>query len=77
MHHLIETKRAELVRLCMQYHVRRLELFGSATGEHFDPDTSDLDFLVEFHDLSPRNMLMPSLGLWRNSKKFLVVRWIS
>jgi predicted nucleotidyltransferase len=51
---LIETKRAELIRLCAQYHVRRLELCGSATGAHFDPDTSDLDFLVEFQDLSPR-----------------------
>lgn len=26
----------------------RLRLFGSATTEHFDPDQSDLDFLVDF-----------------------------
>jgi uncharacterized protein len=50
---LIEVKRAELARLCAAYHVHRLELFGSATGEEFEPDTSDLDFLVEFKDLSP------------------------
>ena len=49
---LIEGKREELARLCAAYHVHRLELFGSATGEEFEPDTSDLDFLVEFEDLS-------------------------
>jgi uncharacterized protein len=50
---LIEGKREELDRLCAAYHVHQLELFGSATGEEFEPDTSDLDFLVEFEDLSP------------------------
>ncbi|WP_256867941.1 nucleotidyltransferase family protein [Candidatus Entotheonella palauensis] len=50
---LLEAKRDELARLCRQYHVRRLELFGSATGAGFNPDTSDFDFLVEFEDLVP------------------------
>jgi hypothetical protein len=49
---LIESKRSELNRLCIQHHVRRLELFGSAAKKGFDPDTSDLDFLVEFKTLS-------------------------
>ena len=49
---LVEEKRAELGRLCAQYHVRRLELFGSADDERFDPERSDLDFLVEFEDLA-------------------------
>lgn len=34
--------------LCSKYAVRRLKLFGSAVGETFDPQRSDLDFLVEF-----------------------------
>ena len=29
---------------------RNLELFGSATSSRFDPETSDLDFIVEFVD---------------------------
>ena len=48
---LVESKRAELARLCERYHVRRLELFGSASAEGFDATRSDLDFLVEFHDV--------------------------
>ncbi len=37
--------------LCRRFHVRRLDLFGSAAGGHFDPLHSDFDFLVEFEEL--------------------------
>jgi predicted nucleotidyltransferase len=37
----------ELRELCLRFGVRRLELFGSATRDDFDPKASDLDFLVE------------------------------
>ena len=60
---LVEARRAELDRLCVQYRVHRLELFGSATSERFDPDASDLDFLVEFQDLSPREHADAFFGL--------------
>ena len=50
---IIESNREELNRLCRRYHVGRLELFGSAAGERFDPARSDLDFLVEFRDVPP------------------------
>jgi len=52
MHRLIQERRAELDALCRRYHVRRLELFGSATSARFDPGRSDLDFLVEFGELA-------------------------
>jgi predicted nucleotidyltransferase len=45
---LIEQHRAELVGLCRRHHVARLELFGSAVTDAFNPETSDLDFLVDF-----------------------------
>lgn len=45
---LVAQKRAELDRACPCYGVGRLELFGSAAGETFDPARSDLDFLVTF-----------------------------
>lgn len=51
---LIEDNYKSLNQLCRQYHVQRLEVFGSAlTGEGFDPESSDLDFLVEFLPLQP------------------------
>ena len=45
---LIEQHRGELEKLCCHYHVRSLELFGSAADGTFDPAHSDLDFLLEF-----------------------------
>ncbi len=46
---LIEDNYEALKSLCVRYRVRRLELFGSAlTGNDFDSERSDLDFLVEF-----------------------------
>ena len=48
MHPIIESHSAELGDLCRRYRVRWLDLFGSATGENFDPSRSDVDLLVEF-----------------------------
>lgn len=45
---LIKQHVQELESLCQQYHVQRLELFGSAATDTFDNKDSDLDFLVEF-----------------------------
>jgi hypothetical protein len=44
----IELHREELRSLCRRFHVRRLDLFGSAARGDFDPDRSDVDFLVQF-----------------------------
>jgi predicted nucleotidyltransferase len=49
----ISSHREELRELCRRFHVRRLDLFGSATGDDFDPARSDLDFLVEFDPRAP------------------------
>jgi hypothetical protein len=55
MHPLIEAHHAALDGLCRRYHVRRLELFGSAASGVFRPESSDIDFLVEFDpDFSER-----------------------
>jgi uncharacterized protein len=47
---LIEQIRQQIAGICRKQGVKRLELFGSAVREDFDPATSDLDFLVEFLD---------------------------
>jgi len=50
---LLEEKHEDMVRLCEKYRVKRFEVFGSAANGDFDPDRSDLDFLVEYQDLAP------------------------
>ena len=53
MHPLVQDRLDELRRLCQTHKVRRLELFGSATSDDFDPESSDLDFAVQFDPLPP------------------------
>ncbi len=50
---LLAQRRAEVEALCRRYHVRRLELFGSAASGQDQAGESDLDFLVEFDPLPP------------------------
>ena len=45
---LIEQHRPEVATLCSRYGVQSLEVFGSAADGAFDPEHSDIDFLVEF-----------------------------
>ena len=47
---LVGDRRDEIESLCRQFGVRRLDLFGSALSDSFDPLTSDIDVLVEFAD---------------------------
>ena len=42
-----------IAALCEQYGVAHLELFGSATGPDFNPESSDFDFLVEMDKHAP------------------------
>ncbi|HEY4210290.1 MAG TPA: nucleotidyltransferase domain-containing protein [Steroidobacteraceae bacterium] len=44
----VESAQLQLAELCRRHNVRRLEIFGSATGSSFDSRRSDLDFVVEF-----------------------------
>jgi predicted nucleotidyltransferase len=53
----------ELRALCRRFHVRRLDLFGSAARGDFDPDRSDLDFVVEFDRGAPQHPFDAYFGL--------------
>ncbi len=48
MHPFVQDKLPQIVELCRRYRVRRLDLFGSATGDRFDPGRSDVDFVLEY-----------------------------
>jgi uncharacterized protein len=50
---LIEDNRDAIVALGRQYGVAKLALFGSAVRGDFDPDASDVDFVLEFLDYGP------------------------
>jgi predicted nucleotidyltransferase len=62
MQPIIAEKRAELAEVCRRFHVRRLDLFGSAAREDFDPARSDVDFLVEFAPDNPLGGLEAYFG---------------
>jgi hypothetical protein len=63
MHPIIASHQNGLATLCERFDVRRLEVFGSAAGERFDPSRSDLDFLVDFVPASPGEMADRYFGL--------------
>ena len=46
---LIANHTDELAEICRRHHVKRLEVFGSAASGEFNPETSDIDFLVDYH----------------------------
>ncbi len=50
MNSIVSDRIDDLARLCEERRVARLDVFGSAVTGEFDPETSDLDFLVTFRD---------------------------
>jgi predicted nucleotidyltransferase len=59
----IESNLEEIIRLCRQYGVRRLAVFGSILRRDFDPQRSDADFLVEFEAVPVVVRMRNFLGL--------------
>ena len=50
---IVDRHKPDLAALCRAHRVRRLEVFGSAADGSFRPESSDIDFLVEFYPLGP------------------------
>jgi uncharacterized protein len=48
MHPIIADNLDAIRALAREYGVLRLEVFGSVCTDEFDPETSDIDFLVEY-----------------------------
>jgi predicted nucleotidyltransferase len=53
MHASLAAQLPIIAALCEKLGVAHLELFGSATGSDFNPDSSDFDFLVELDTNAP------------------------
>ena len=47
---VLEQNQEKLAQACREFGVERLELFGSAARNDFDPRCSDFDFIVRFRD---------------------------
>ena len=58
----LDARRPQLQELCRRLRVKRLEIFGSALREDFDPASSDIDFLVEFEPDATRSALDTYFG---------------
>ncbi len=63
MNVVVQDRLRTIVELCGRHSVRRLALFGSAVRDDFDPERSDLDFLVDFEPLSPHRHADAYFGL--------------
>lgn len=46
--HEIESRREQIAAICREHGVARLLVFGSVLRDDFNPETSDIDFLVQF-----------------------------
>jgi hypothetical protein len=67
----LEQHAAEIVHLCRQYGVRRLEVFGSAANGEFDPAKSDIDLLVDFDAANDANLFHRYFGLMEDLERLL------
>ena len=72
MHPFIKQHQQAIVELCQRYRVQRLEVFGSAArGIDFAPESSDVDFLVEFSPSADSPTLKAFFGLQADLSKVL------
>lgn len=63
MFRLTDTEKEEIGEACERHGVSRLDLFGSAAGETFDVEHSDLDFVVSFEPRNPSKLFDRYFGL--------------
>ena len=63
---IVDRHKPVVTELCRKHRVRRLEVFGSAADGSFRPESSDIDFLVEFAALTPSEHYEAYFGLWED-----------
>lgn len=69
MHPLLANKLPELREVCIRRAVRRLDIYGSALRDDFDPARSDLDFVVEFAPMPPHAHKEAYFGLLEDLRR--------
>jgi uncharacterized protein len=71
MHRIIQQNLEKIIEICKNRKVHRLAVFGSATGDRFDPGKSDLDLLVEFEEMQPAEHAEQYFGLAEDLERLL------
>lgn len=62
MHSVVRNKRDKIIEICRKRNILSLTLFGSAAGNQFNPESSDLDFIVEFEKMKPKDHAQQYFG---------------
>lgn len=69
---LLTSRKTDIERICQDYSVTRLELFGSAAREtDFNPETSDLDFVVKFGPTTTKGPFQQFFGFAKELEALL------
>jgi predicted nucleotidyltransferase len=83
MQKFLEEKREEIAELCRTHHVRRLAVFGSAVRSDFDPERSDIDFVVDFQPVDDKQYFRNKMELIDELQRvsgrpvdLVVARWV-
>ncbi len=61
---IIEENLDKLIEICRKFGVERIYAFGSVITNRFDPEKSDLDFVVEMEEMLPLIRGEKLIGLW-------------
>ena len=67
----VAMKRSEIIRLCERLPVLSLDVFGSATSDHFDEASSDVDFVARFAQRAAGQYLSSYLDLAHGLEQIL------
>jgi predicted nucleotidyltransferase len=78
----IQAQLADFTSLCQYYNVKNLYVFGSATTEKFDENSSDIDLLIEIEENDPLERGEKLLAIWNKleiffQKKIDLLTWSS
>lgn len=71
---MLENKRRSIAEICSRHKVKRLDVFGSALNDDFDPKKSDLDLLVEFIQMGSYERVDAYFGLTEDLSSLLGIK---
>ena len=61
---LIEENLDKIIEICQKFGIERIYAFGSVITNRYDPEKSDLDFVVEMEEMPPLIRGENLIGIW-------------